>query len=100
MTLIDTDGLEHVRIRLDHIERELRRVQMRLEALPLSEPIPFPAPTAVRRKITDEYTCSFCGKYQSEVASLIAGPGNFICNECVELCHEIEQKRLAKLNPQ
>lgn len=30
--------------------------------------------------------CSFCGKTQSEVARMIAGPGVFICNECVELC--------------
>ena len=30
--------------------------------------------------------CSFCGKPQSEVERLIAGPGVFICNECVELC--------------
>lgn len=30
--------------------------------------------------------CSFCGKTQTEVARMIAGPGVFICNECVELC--------------
>ncbi|RGB66515.1 MULTISPECIES: ATP-dependent Clp protease ATP-binding subunit ClpX [Oscillospiraceae] len=30
--------------------------------------------------------CSFCGKTQAEVARMIAGPGVFICNECVELC--------------
>ncbi len=33
--------------------------------------------------------CSFCGKSQDEVKSLIAGPGVFICNECVSLCSEI-----------
>jgi ATP-dependent Clp protease ATP-binding subunit ClpX len=33
--------------------------------------------------------CSFCGKNQNEVRKLIAGPTVFICNECVELCHEI-----------
>ena len=33
--------------------------------------------------------CSFCGKPQSEVERLIAGPGVFICNECVELCESI-----------
>jgi ATP-dependent protease Clp ATPase subunit len=32
--------------------------------------------------------CSFCGKKQGEVR-LIAGPGVFICNECVALCNEI-----------
>ncbi len=33
--------------------------------------------------------CSFCNKLQSQVEKLIAGPGVFICNECVELCHNI-----------
>lgn len=36
------------------------------------------------------YSCSFCGKTQSQVRKLIAGPGNlYICDECVELCAEI-----------
>jgi len=33
--------------------------------------------------------CSFCGKSQSQVKKLVAGPGVYICNECVELCSEI-----------
>jgi ClpX C4-type zinc finger len=33
--------------------------------------------------------CSFCGKQQSEVTKLIAGPTSFICNECVEACKNI-----------
>ena len=33
--------------------------------------------------------CSFCGKSQHEVSKLIAGPGVFICDECVELCGDI-----------
>ena len=33
--------------------------------------------------------CSFCNKLQSQVDKLIAGPGVFICNECVELCYNI-----------
>jgi ATP-dependent Clp protease ATP-binding subunit ClpX len=32
------------------------------------------------------FRCSFCGKSQTEVRKLIAGPGVFICDECVELC--------------
>lgn len=38
--------------------------------------------------------CTFCAKDQDQVALLIAGPAVFICNECVELAHEIvaEQK--------
>ncbi len=39
------------------------------------------------RQIT--VTCSFCGKPQEEVERLIAGPGVFICNECVELCQSL-----------
>jgi len=33
--------------------------------------------------------CSFCGKTQNQVKKLIAAPGVFICNECVDLCCEI-----------
>ncbi|MGX7058946.1 ATP-dependent Clp protease ATP-binding subunit ClpX [Vagococcus humatus] len=33
--------------------------------------------------------CSFCGKSQDEVRKLVAGPGVYICNECVDLCKEI-----------
>lgn len=35
------------------------------------------------------HACSFCGKPQEEVERLIAGPGAYICNECVKLCSEI-----------
>jgi ATP-dependent Clp protease ATP-binding subunit ClpX len=33
--------------------------------------------------------CTFCGKLRTEVETLIAGPGIYICNECVALCNEI-----------
>ena len=33
--------------------------------------------------------CSFCGKHQEQVARIIAGPGAYICNECVHLCMSI-----------
>lgn len=33
--------------------------------------------------------CSFCGKSQDQVKKIVAGPGVFICNECIELCKEI-----------
>jgi ATP-dependent protease Clp ATPase subunit len=36
-----------------------------------------------------EMYCSFCGKSQHKVRTLIAGPKVFICNECVALCNEI-----------
>ena len=36
--------------------------------------------------------CSFCGKANDQVDKLVAGPGVFICNECVNLCCEIIEK--------
>ena len=36
-----------------------------------------------------ERNCSFCGKSDTEVAKLIAGPSTFICNECISLCGDI-----------
>ena len=33
--------------------------------------------------------CSFCGKLQSEVGTLIAGPGVYICDECIDICQSI-----------
>ena len=33
--------------------------------------------------------CSFCGKKQDQVRKLVAGPGVFICDQCVALCYEI-----------
>jgi ATP-dependent Clp protease ATP-binding subunit ClpX len=38
---------------------------------------------------TKDYTCSFCNKEKDIVKTLIAGPNQFICNECVDLCYEI-----------
>ena len=39
------------------------------------------------------YRCSFCGKTQTEAKTLIAGPGVFICDECVQLCQTIITKK-------
>jgi ribosomal protein L37AE/L43A len=41
------------------------------------------------------YRCSFCGKAQTEVKTLVSGPGVFICDECVQLCQEIIAKEAA-----
>ncbi len=41
--------------------------------------------------------CSFCGKSQEQVRKLIAGPGVYICDECVELCNEILDEELSAL---
>jgi len=40
-------------------------------------------------KFDSHLKCSFCGKSQEQVRKLIAGPGVYICDECVELCNEI-----------
>lgn len=42
--------------------------------------------------------CSFCGKSQHEVRKLIAGPTVFICDECIDLCHEIIEGEASKQN--
>ena len=39
--------------------------------------------------------CSFCGKNQDQVRRLIAGPGVYICDECIELCNEMVEEELA-----
>jgi ATP-dependent Clp protease ATP-binding subunit ClpX len=39
--------------------------------------------------------CSFCGKSQRQVKKLIAGPGVYICDECIELCNEIIEEELS-----
>ena len=38
--------------------------------------------------------CSFCGKTQNQVKKLVAGPGVYICNECIDLCNEIIDEEL------
>ena len=43
----------------------------------------------------DLLKCSFCGKSQKQVKKLIAGPGVFICDECIDLCNEIIEEELA-----
>lgn len=43
-----------------------------------------------------EYTCSFCGKQKEEVKTLIAGPNQYICNECVDLCYDIIHESRSK----
>ena len=42
----------------------------------------------------DVRSCSFCGKNQHQVRKLIAGPGVFICDQCVALCDEIIEQEL------
>jgi ATP-dependent Clp protease ATP-binding subunit ClpC len=63
---------------------------------------PEPAPgTSVRERLAavlsrtkagksaSDLSCSFCGKHEDQVAKLVAGPGVYICDECIRLCQEI-----------
>ena len=55
-------------------------------------PVPEAGPAPTRKRV---YRCSFCGKSQAEVATLVAGPGVFICDECVQLCQAIIVRKAA-----
>jgi ATP-dependent Clp protease ATP-binding subunit ClpX len=44
----------------------------------------------------DLVKCSFCGKSQKQVKKLIAGPGVYICDECIDLCNDIIEEELAE----
>ncbi|CAB4337178.1 unannotated protein [freshwater metagenome] len=48
---------------------------------------------------SDLLKCSFCGKTQKQVKKLIAGPGVYICDECIDLCNEIIVEELSETNP-
>src|ERR671918_260849 len=47
------------------------------------------------RDPSDQLQCSFCGKSQRQVRKLIAGPGVYICDECIDLCNEIIDKEFS-----
>jgi ATP-dependent Clp protease ATP-binding subunit ClpX len=51
-------------------------------------------------KFDSHLKCSFCGKSQEQVRKLIAGPGVYICDECVDLCNEILDEELYDSRPQ
>nr|WP_216656819.1 ATP-dependent Clp protease ATP-binding subunit ClpX [Brevibacterium sp. CT2-23B] len=44
--------------------------------------------------------CNFCGKSQKQVRKLIAGPGVYICDECIGLCNEIIEEELSESSPE
>ena len=44
----------------------------------------------------DLVKCSFCGKSQKQVKKLIAGPGVYICDECIDLCNDIIAEELTE----
>ena len=47
-----------------------------------------------RTAAAEALRCSFCGKSQDKVVRLVAGPGVYICNECVDLCTQIIAEEL------
>ena len=47
------------------------------------------------REDKGQLKCSFCGKTQEQVKKLVAGPGVYICDECIELCNEIVEEELS-----
>jgi ATP-dependent Clp protease ATP-binding subunit ClpX len=50
-------------------------------------------PRIRRRPRTGELRCSFCGNAKDQVTHLIAGPGVYICDACIELCNQIITER-------
>lgn len=46
-------------------------------------------------EVSGSIKCSFCGKSQDKVKKIVAGPGVYICNECIDLCKEIIDEELA-----
>jgi ATP-dependent protease Clp ATPase subunit len=63
----------------------------------MEDDMPSPEATQTRNRL---YRCSFCGKAQTEVKTLVSGPGVFICDECVELCQSMIAKKAATESPQ
>jgi len=47
----------------------------------------------------DKVRCSFCGKREDEVSQLIAGTHAFICDTCIDLCHETVTKERERRKP-
>jgi len=43
-----------------------------------------------------DLACSFCGQSRDQVNKLVAGPGVYICDECIDLCHKIVTEDLGK----
>ena len=49
-----------------------------------------------RLGLGDVLKCSFCGKTQQQVIKLIAGPGVYICDQCIDLCNQIVEEEIGK----
>jgi ATP-dependent Clp protease ATP-binding subunit ClpX len=74
---------------------DARRLLSFSEEAPRSEkPRPGVIPLARPTESNEQLLCSFCGKSQRQVKKLIAGPGVYICDECIDLCNEIIDEEL------
>ena len=83
-------GLVQRIVRVDRAQGIGERVQrIQLDAEGLDSFMEHAAADFARRAQDPSPRCDFCDKSSREVAKLIAGPTTYICNECVELCHEI-----------
>ena len=51
-----------------------------------------------KQKQRADLRCDFCGKHESDGRSMVAGPGLYICNKCVELAVEVLEKRGVTVN--
>jgi RNA polymerase sigma factor (sigma-70 family) len=69
------------------LREQLSPLQDQMQANSRQEFMTMTSNTSVQ--IKRENCCSFCGKSQGKVNLLIAGPGVFICNECVDICNQI-----------
>ena len=54
---------------------------------------------AIQKKASPRLCCSFCGKTQDEVAKVVAGPGTYICNNCVDVCNIVFRKENVLVEP-
>ena len=52
-----------------------------------------------QRRNLDQRVCSFCARDQSQVEKLVAGPGVYICDRCIELCNEILEQEQSQGRP-
>ena len=57
-----------------------------------------PANASMQRNPNTIY-CSFCDKSEHEISWMVAGPTVFICDECIDLCHQIIEEKRAKQAP-
>ena len=71
------------------VERLTKRLKKSRPDLPMESRVIQPASSPASSSLHELLRCSFCNKSHHETPKLIAGPGLFICNECVDLCVQI-----------